>query len=113
MRYGEEAKEKERNPHQEVKSRQAAKVCWCQKGRKDSSLEAAPNEEIQKPQDQKARNLRAERAQMEQEEELERWEAEGGAISIKEAMAVGVREQEAVGTPMDARDKTLVQEVAA
>lgn len=50
---------------------------------------------------------------MEQEkEELEKWEDEGGAISIKETMALGVRQQEVVGTEMGSRNEALIQETS-
>lgn len=49
---------------------------------------------------------------MEQEEALERWEAEGGAISIKKAVALGICQQEAVGSTLGTRNKALLQELA-
>lgn len=48
-----------------------------------------------------------------EQEELERWEADGGAISIKETMAVGLRQQETMGSKMGTRNKALLQEASA
>lgn len=47
-----------------------------------------------------------------EQEALARWEAEGGAIQIKETMALGICQQEAVGSPLGTRDQALLQEPA-